>query len=60
MMDEPCFDEVLSVEVDCDLKDMVVHRGADGVLVSFHSPLNDGSIHCSICEGGARVYLRER
>jgi hypothetical protein len=53
-LEPPRFDHVVEVE---DYGDMVVHRAPNGDVVCFHSPLTNGSIGCSICQGGARVYL---
>ena len=38
--------------------DIVFHRGPEGQLLAWHSPLTIGTIRCTICEGGARVYVR--
>jgi hypothetical protein len=37
--------------------DVVYHRDILGVVVAWHSPLDNGAIRCAICENGARVYL---
>lgn len=59
------FDECVSIAVDPGHNDselplrfhLVVHRDIKGTPFAWHSPLDAGAIRCSICEGGARVYL---
>ena len=61
-LNSPVFDEVISMEIDLpglsEPMDLVTHRDPDGKLFAWHSPLAHGTIKCSICEGGARVYMR--
>ena len=59
------FDECISIEVTPEHNpsglplnfNLVVHRNAAGEPFAWHSPLDASVITCSICEGGARVYL---
>lgn len=57
-MNEPLFDYVTQLALPGDATiDVVFHRGPDGALLAWHSPLTIGTIRCAICESGARVYL---
>lgn len=57
MDDTPRFDEVFQIELREHQGELVVHRDPNGEIFAWHSPLGSGTIHCSICESGARVYL---
>jgi len=57
-MNGPVFDECVHLYAEGVLDGAVVlHRDPEGKVFAWHSPLNNGAIRCSICEGGARVYL---
>jgi hypothetical protein len=51
------FDECVTIDVADSAKDLVIHRAPDGEVFAYHSPLFGGTIRCTICEGGARIYL---
>jgi hypothetical protein len=65
-MDEltrPVFDQLLEVELGeseagIKVSGLVVHRNAEGVIYCCHSPLDNGPVHCDLCETpGFKVWM---
>jgi hypothetical protein len=52
----PVFDFVAPADY-LEERDTIVHKNPDGEIAYWHSPLGHGTIRCTICESGARVYL---
>jgi hypothetical protein len=56
MREEP--HEVICVKIDEWPENVVVHRDLiANVTIAFHSPLEDGPVHCDLCESGVPVAI---
>lgn len=58
LVDPPIYDEAIMATIDGERHRVVTHRNPGGEMVAFHSPLERVTLACTICAGGARVYLR--
>lgn len=59
MVDFPRFDVIGQADGTISPQELVVaHRDVNGKVYAFHSPLEQGPVHCDLCEKpGTRVWM---